>query len=243
MIVIDLEEILNEHDCTLSNDLSDESIANFVAKTYSERWYSSFPYLENDPVYFESKNIEEKILNNAQFVAFCLYLSFLTEKMLNYKWNEIEEWPRNEIKEWDKKGGLCIYLSVLHYCLLMESRIIPEKRLGLVQGFYSHPTHGIMSIFDNMKIQSGLHAFITVNNCVVDFSIKQEACVFNFKNGNEFIMGDIPEDMTLGGWIEGKVLAKKYAREIARSSGMNYLDWIEKHMIYAYDVSLQELRQ
>jgi hypothetical protein len=94
-----------------------------------------------------------------------------------------------------------------------------------------------------MKIQSGLHAFITVDNCVVDLSIKQEACVFNFENGNEFILGEIPKEMTLGGWIEGKSIAKKYAREIAKSSGMNYLDWIEKHMLYAYNVSLQELKQ
>lgn len=228
---------------TITDDQTDESLINFTTDVYNKIWHTSHDYRITEPVYFESKKISNKIMLDAQFMAIAIYISFLTDKMLEFDFTAIEQFTGTEILEWDKKGGLCIYLSVLHYCLLLETRIVKEEDLKFIQGFYSHPSHGIMSIFANCITQSGLHAFITVENAIVDFSIKQEACVFNFEDGNEFIMGRIPYEMMLGGWIEGKQIAKKYAREIAKVSGINYFEWIDKHMIYAYEIGLKELRE
>ena len=227
---------------TLGNDISEEELSVFVSKIYMDKWKTSHDYQTNKPVNFKSKEIDPKILCNPQFIAFSFYVNHLIEKAIAYRFNELGEMVGKEFKEWDSRGGLCIYTSILHYCLLLESKVIPEKDIQLIQGFYSHPTHGILSLISNLQNQAGLHAFITVGGSVVDFSINQESNTFDFPDG-PFIIGDIPDEMNLGGWIEGKDVAKKYAREIARSHGLNYYEWIDKHIKNAFKIAVEEIRE
>jgi len=227
-------------DIFVTDDMGKETLIKFTAGVFRERWECSYDYLLVDPIWCESKSLNHSILVNADFMSAAFYMSFLADRAINYRMNDISDWARKEITTWDKSGGLCIYMSIVHYCLLWESGV-KEERLKYVQGFYTHPSHGIMSLFTNTIQQSGVHAFITVDDSVVDFSINQEACVFNFMDG-DFIIGQIPETMELGGWAEDLSIVKKYARKIARSSGMTYYQWIRKHKLYAYETTLKSIQ-
>jgi len=236
-----IEEI-DDQIFTMTSDLSDEELVDFAAGIFKSNWKTSYDYQKTDPIIFQSLPIDGKILKHTDFMSSAVYISELTQKALSYRWNEIEGLAGKELKAWDAKGGLCIYLSILHFCLLLESKAVREDELCMVQGFYRHPTHGILSIFSNLAIQSGVHAFISVQGAVVDFSIQQEASTFDFGE-KEFIIGDIPDEMEMVGWTEGKHLVKQYAREIARSSGLNYFEWIEQHKINSYKLASKELNK
>lgn len=227
---------------TMTSDLSDEELIDFAAGIFKSKWKTSYDYQNTDPIRFKSLPIDKKILNHTDFMSAAVYISELTQKALSYRWNEIEGLAGKELKAWDANGGLCIYLSILHFCLLLESKAVKEDELCLVQGFYRHPTHGILSIFSNLETQCGVHSFISVQGAVVDLSIQQEESTFEFGERN-FIIGDIPDEMELVGWTEGKHLVKQYAREIARSSGLNYFEWIERHQLNAYNLARKTLEE
>jgi hypothetical protein len=228
--------------CTITNSISPDKIGDYVAGVYMEKWKTSYDYKKTVPIHFENKLIDTKVINHPEFLSAALYVEFLITNMLNFEFKNIEEWARKEIREWDKRGGLCLYVSVVQWCLLYESTIIPEEKLKYIQGFYSHPSHGVLSIFENTATQSGLHAFLTIDDAVVDFSIKQEECCFNFEEG-AFILGKIPKNMNLSGWPEGKNVVKQYAREMAKFSGLTYYEWIEKHRSYAFKIAMEELNE
>ena len=236
------DEEIDDQIFTMTDNASDEELAEFAAGIFKSHWKTSYDYQKTDPIIFQSLPIDGKILKHTDFMSSAVYISELTQKALSYRWNEIEGLAGKELKAWDAKGGLCIYLSILHFCLLLESKAVREDELCMVQGFYRHPTHGILSIFSNLAIQSGVHAFISVQGAVVDFSIQQEASTFDFGE-KEFIIGDIPDEMEMVGWTEGKHLVKQYAREIARSSGLNYFEWIEQHKINSYKLASKELNK
>jgi hypothetical protein len=227
---------------TMTRDLPDEELAEFAAGIFKSKWKTSYDYQSRDPISFKSLPIDEKILKHTDFMSSAVYISDLTEKALKYRWNEMKGLAGKELKAWDANGGLCIYLSILHFCLLLESKAVKEDELCMVQGFYRHPTHGILSLIANLATQCGVHAFISVQGAVVDFSIQQEASTFEFGE-NEFIIGDIPDEMEMVGWTEGKHLVKQYAREIARSSGLNYFEWIEQHRMNSYKMARDKLEE
>lgn len=229
--------------CT--DDCSEETLIKFVSKIFKEKWNTSFDYQTIEPIHFETNDLPIKIMADEKFMAYCLYISELIDKMLDFDFQSIKpEWIRKEIMSWDQKGGLCIYLAVLHYCLIYQTGILDESRLKFIQGFYNHPTTEQISMlfFGDKSNQSGLHAFLAIDNCVVDFAIKQEACVFDFGD-HQFILGQIPSMMKLGGWQEDLSIVKKYAREIAKSSDMTYIEWIKKHMLVAYDSAIGKLEE
>lgn len=236
------DEEINGQIFTLTRGLKDEELAEFAAEIFKSKWKTSYDYQSTDPIKFQSLPIDEKILKHTDFMSAAIYISELTQKALSYRWNEIEGLARKELKAWDANGGLCIYLSILHFCLLLESKAVKEDELCLVQGFYRHPTHGILSIFTNLEMQCGVHSFISVQGAVVDFSIQQEESTFEFGERN-FVIGDIPDEMEMVGWTEGKYLVKQYAREIARSSGLNYFEWIEQHQVNSYKLARKELNK
>ena len=220
----------------------EEELKATIAKKFMEKWKTSHDYFKVRPVEFSSNEMDKKVLMHSEFMPICYYATFLMEKMLEFNFTAIRDDVRQEILEWDGNGGLCLYVSILVYCLMIDRKIVAPERLKLVQGYYIHPTYGILSIFDNMKIQSGLHAFLLLDEkIVIDLTINQEACVFDFK-GYDFILGELPEEMRLAGWCEGKNLVKEYAREIARGKGLYYFDWLENHFVYALDVTINDFK-
>ena len=225
----------------ITKDISDEQMLEFTISTFEKKWRMSHDYRSAAPTVFESNPLDFAIKSNTEFMSFVCYLAFLTDSMVTGKHSAMDMWARREIVEWDQRGGLCIYASVLLWCLIRENSIVADSELKYIQGLYNHPTnHSVMMMFDDITTNTGLHAFITVKGAVVDFSIYQEACVFDLGD-YPFIIGEIPDGMILSGWVESEGVIKEYAREIAEFSGMTYHEWIAKHNKYAYETLLAEL--
>ena len=225
----------------IGKDISDEQMLELTISTFENKWRMSHDYRRAAPTVFESFPLDFEIKSNTEFMSFVCYLAFLNESMVTGKHSAMDEWLRKEVVEWDRRGGLCIYTSVLLWCLIRENNIVADSELKYIQGLYNHPTnHSVMATIDNITNHTGLHAFITLKGAVVDFSIIQEGYVFNLGD-YPFIIGEIPSEMILNGWTESEDIVKQYAREIAGFSGMTYHEWIAKHNKYAYETLLTEL--
>ncbi|BFH15222.1 hypothetical protein J6TS7_34080 [Paenibacillus dendritiformis] len=75
---------------------------------------------------------------------------------------------------------------------------------------------------------------------MIDISIGQEAHFFDFKRA-PWIIGKVPNGMSLVSYREDRKTVKEYGRLIARQSGLVYLDWIKKHDLEASSLFLNFL--
>jgi len=232
-----LDEILGKH-AVLSENPTIEEIAQHTIGFFEADWKVSRKYIVDEVKPYKSKPINNSKIKS-QFATIYLYLEFITNHYAEYKFDGIPELAQKELYTWDNKGGFCIYSSILSFCLLYEDGIFNNDDLKLVQGFYKHPTQGILQLLNCTGQQVGIHAFITADGAVIDFGICQEKCVFDFDG---YILGDIPEGMELYGWEEDFQIVKAYAREIARESGMTYRNWIERHKYDSLLVAKEALK-
>lgn len=232
------DELFNKY-AVLSENPTSEEISEHTAGFFELDWKISKKYIFDDLQTYQSKSLNYKLRRNPQFATICLYMAFITNQYGNYKFDEIPKLAFNELSAWDGKGGFCIYSSVLSFCLLYENGIFNVDELRLVQGYYKHPTQGLLSVLTESKWQVGLHSFITAQGSVIDFGICQEMCVFDFDG---YILGDIPDGMEMYGWEEDITIVKAYAREIARESGMTYREWINRHNMDSLLVAREEIK-
>jgi hypothetical protein len=221
-----------------------EDLKNHSHKMFKGRWKTAFtPSMELKE--FNSGEIEEEFRIHPAFAKNVPYtLGAFSEVATNIRVDE--NLPHDEVNKWDRKGGLCIYLSVLLYWLLRENGI-PEKDVKLCQGFYKH---NLRKDFPEMliggpfgRIQTGIHSWITYQGNIIDVTIGQQESVFDFE-GSPYVMGEIPEGLHYYGWEEPEQIAKDYARMIARENGQNFFKWIEEHNMKSYryiDKTMQEM--
>lgn len=220
-----------------------EKIEMHTARRYKDKWITSYDYETTESKEYKSKEIPEIKTQNKDFIMCSLYAQDLAEKMTYWKFEEMDEIGRAEITRWEKDGGYCIYLSVLYLSLLYETGVFSFDEMKLVQGYYRHPMHGMLANFiEQPPEQIGLHTWMHAGGAVIDFSIIQEECCFDFP-GDPYIMGEIPEKMQLIGWEEGKDTIKKYARQIAKESNMTYYEWINYHRNNAAKVAREKMEE
>jgi hypothetical protein len=232
------DEVFGKH-AILSDNPTIEEIATHTAGFFEADWKTSKKYIVDDLQTYQSKAIKQSRFNS-QFATTFIYVSEITSNFGDNKFDGIPKLALNELLRWDGKGGFCIYSAVLSYCLLYENGAFNKDELKLVQGFYKHPTEGILQLFNFNNQQVGLHAFITADGSVVDFAICQERCVFNFDGS---ILGELPDGMELYGWEEDFSIVKEYAREIARESGLTYRQWINGHSWDSLIVAKDEIKK
>lgn len=220
----------------------DFEITDNVIEYFDEKWFTSYQYTKENLKPFRGDNLSKLIKIHPGFIASMAYVGQLAERLINHDLKGIDSVVMKELNHWDDKGGYCIYISILHYCLIRELVPIDADRVKFIQGYYKHPVQGLFKRFipESMN-QAGLHAYLTIDNAVVDFSIIQEAVCFDFPDG-AYILGKVPELMELYGWEESHETVLKYAREIGMGSGMTYKEWITFHKIKAIDFAKFELQ-
>jgi len=73
------------------------------------------------------------------------------------------------------------------------------------------------------------HTWVTLNDAIIDVSIKQQYPFFDFK-GKPFVFGEIPKGLIYMGWEESTETINRYTSEITEFSKMTLTDWLKHHL-------------
>lgn len=217
---------------------------DWIITEFEQNWIVGLDYREENPISFKGKELSEDIKRDAFFQKNIFYIRKLYS-FISYE-EDGEELPifaKKEITRWEHNGGQCIYLSALLYSLLLHDKVADAASMCLCQGYYNH-----MCREDNLlgmmmgKEHRGLHAWLELNEAVIDISIRQEENFFDFK-GRPIILGEVPEGLSLIGYKETHKTAKDYGRTIAREGGTVYLEWIKDHSLAASRLFLDFMKR
>lgn len=210
-----------------------------VKKVYSvfkKEWLTSYDYKTQKPLYYQSQKAPGQLFN-AQTIQPILYLTKLSHAALYEDHNLVSSFLGKDSLAWkealkyNEKGGLCIYVSILFYYLLLETNEIPKNKLSFMQGYYHHEFHD-QHIYKNMYQQGafGLHSYILFDEYVIDTTIHQIAFNFYPTEHREFnFIEETTGNIDLYGFKETHKTVHKYAKKFARVFNMTTEEWIEYH--------------
>jgi len=136
---------------------------------------------------------------------------------------------QDEAARYQGRYGLSIYFSVLLYWLLTSYGVINEKKLNFCQGYYSFAVPEDSS--GNVRYRAGIHSWLSMKGSVLDVTLWQYDFP-EFKQQDRLprvITGRIPDNINLIGFEEDKSLAKEYARQFAKDSGLTFYNWLNHH--------------
>lgn len=218
-----------------------EDILPFIIKNWEEKWITGYDYKRATPEVFNGAAFPFDPLDRAELIRCFLYVEKIFAESYEGDPHTLPELARQEVARSERAGGLCIYLSVLLHCLLMESKIAGPEEIRLVQGYHSHELRKDFP-FEWGKWHSGLHSWLVWGDIVLDVSIRQEEQFFDFK-GRPYILGKVPDGLDLVGFREPKKTPMKYARRYAKESGLQLDAWIRQHVMASCDVALDRIRE
>lgn len=220
-------------------DLTLEEIINYSSKCFMEKWKTSYDYRKVNPKEYKSASLAPRLLSDINFRANIAYLECLFDYLLHGKTYDIEDWVIKECEEWEIKGGNCIYFSTLLYSLLAADKMGCSDCVKYVQGFYRHNIReDYPSFFPWSGQHNGIHAWITVDNAVIDVAIRQQEYFFDFK-GNPVVLGTIPDGLFYMGYEENRDTVSQYIKDILEFSKMPFLLWVKKHKLNALKTTIR----
>ena len=212
----------------------------------SGQWITSYDYSNINPMEYKSKHLLESKKRNFEYASSIIYVQTISECIEFCKTDTLDKQAAEEALKWDDEEMLCVYTSVLLWCLLYENGVFSANEMKLAQGYFTHINQGILETLgvfgDVPSYKLGLHAWVEVSGSVIDLSIVQEQSTFRF-HGIPSIIEEIPAGMELTGWEEGKETVKRYARQIAKEQNMKYYDWINYHKLQAEKMIVGHLKK
>jgi hypothetical protein len=182
-------------------------------------------------VKIKSERLRQSDVDNREFELAVMY----ADKLFRYIHMREEKYElfmneklMNQLIHYDGEGGMCIYLSVVLYCLLYKAGY-SEKSLGYWQGYYSAPmTQPVYKMLTKMEMTKGIHAFLTLDGTLIDMTIGQIEDRYVFE-GHYFILGQELEGVEHFGFRETHDIVKEYARNFAKEVSMTYYEWVNAH--------------
>jgi hypothetical protein len=228
-------------DIKVSNEtLSLQDEINHVMNTVKDRWFYSYPYTLSSVVEFAPKEATT-LQNQEMFKVHALYLNMLYRSLTKEDSIIKNEEIIKEVSYWDSKGGLCIYMSVVMYSLLLEDKIANRNDLRYIQGFTTYqstdPFWQLVSV--NTKMLN-FHAWLSYKGSVLDFSIGQERGNINLGD-KDYLIGDIPEGMKMIGFKESHKTVQKYVKLFADNRKMNEKEWVLEHKLQSLTCAVDSL--
>lgn len=203
-------------------------IIGFVyEQLHKSGWKTSFNYYMQKPLKFLNKPLIVHEGSRPEFNRFVNYCFLLSKKFTD----------QDEAARYLDRNGVSIYFSVVLYWLLISFGVVNEKRLKFCQGYYSCAVNGTEA--DGAKYRAGIHSWLSCNGSVIDVTLWRqqgfrESGQQGFPESGEpdaarIIKGKLPENLNLIGFEEDKSLAKEYARQFAKDSGLTFYNWINHH--------------
>lgn len=214
----------------LSEDPTIEEITGITISKFEQKWKTGYKYEPGMIRQYTGAKMNLSKEYKPQFYSLCVYCGQASRVFLNRTNLPIPELLSTEVMREENNGGTCIYISVLAACLCEKLGIYRPEQMRLIQGFYKYRLREDWpKLIPWSKLQTGIHAFLTADDAVIDFSITiQEEHFFEFGE-LPFVAGMVPDAMEFWGFPEDYKTIKEYARSYARASGMTYVDWISVH--------------
>lgn len=223
-----------------NEEFSIEKTVKHIAKKFTNDWKTSYDYTKAKYKIYESVPLNPKVKADTFFERNVVYIEALYNSLSKDDYI-IPDIINNELTEWEIKGGLCIYLSILLYSMMIFEKRSCTDCTKLVQGFV---THEIRKDYPSYLPWNGrhilLHSWVTLEGAIVDIAINQQYPFFDFNE--PFTMGKIQDGLTYVGFEESKETVEKYVKEILEFSKMTFTEWIVGHLKCATLVFLEYLR-
>jgi len=235
------EETLKEYN--LDKNCNREDIIRLIDISF-ERFNKSYHYETGREIESKSKALPEKFINNKTFMQHIHYGQTLALSYLNDNFNELDTKLKNEITAAEEEGGLCIYVSIVLYCLLIESRLVNIKDIDYMQGYYKHELRKDFPLFIPFgKNHLGLHSFLKVKGSTIDVCIvPQEQMFFDFGD-EDIILGNIPDGLELIGFKESFGTVMEYVKKYTEKADLTYNQWIRYHQLNSEIIMLQAAKR
>lgn len=225
-------------------EATEDDIVKGIDEIVKKNWIQSKEYKKELFTTFSSKPLPQALLKNELFRKNIFYIDSLYRAVDNFCYSEFLDNKEviNEACYWNDKGGFCIYLSVLLYGLLIYDGLCSEEDIHLVQGYTQYKPNGVISQMFNVDTITNFHAWLSIKDSVVDISIRQERGYYEFKQGEEIILGEIPEGIKFSGVKETKeTVCRYFSKIIDRSNKKNFTLWIKNHSLLALDTTIKGL--
>lgn len=226
--------MFGEKNVIFDNIPTTKQIINEVYNIYKKYWKTSYDYTKVKPNFFSSKPLKNFYKKDIEFMKNIFYINHIGEGLLNENLYDEDKLLLNELTTTEQMGCLCIYTTVLLYCLLDKCGYIDKNKCFLTQGFYRYQLRNdfpsfLINAFS--KLQTGLHAFLNFNGSVIDLTLyPQQRTTFDFKK-TTMIIGRIPSGMQLVGFNETHELIIQYAKQFAGINNLSIDDWIQYHKL------------
>lgn len=222
----------------ICEDISPVETIKHINEIVKENWISSYPYSSSRSIEFSSKPLPEDFLNDDSFRVHSLYMNSLYQS-LSREISDIDD--KNIIEEvtyWNDKGGLCIYLSVLLYSLLMDMKLCNRNNLRFIQGYSQYqPTNPIFSLISDNTTITNFHSWISYKDSVLDFSVGQEKSMLDIGN-TEYILGNIPKAILMIGFKESHETVGSYIHKFSSRINLSEKEWLSSHRLNSYKTAL-----
>lgn len=235
------KEVLSMKDIKVSHEeLSIQQKITHVMDTVKNKWFHSYPYTESNAIEFTAKSPssleDSEFFRMHAFYINLLFLSLTESNSLIENKDALEE-----VAYWDSKGGLCIYLSILLYALLLEDKVTNRHDLRYIQGFtFYQSTNPLWKMLSLETSMLNFHSWLSYKNSVLDFSIGQEQGFIQLGH-RSYIIGDIPESITMVGWKESQDIVEKYVKLFADKQGVSKNQWILKHKLNSLKLTIDSV--
>ncbi|WAT23628.1 hypothetical protein O0R52_21770 (plasmid) [Bacillus halotolerans] len=207
-------------------------------------WKSSYTYKRKEPKQFKAKALPEKMTTTLRFNQ---YMYYITCMFLDQGGNF--DLTKREFKRYNNDKGLaCVYYSVLFYLLIKEedseTQVLNNKKIKYVQGFYRHKLKAdipdLIAPLLGGETQLGIHAFVTIDEAVFDFTISQQAHAFDLEQS--YVAGNIPDGFEYFGYEESITVVNDYWEMFAKEAGMHPKEWLLQHKINALKLAINDIK-
>ncbi|WP_028560620.1 hypothetical protein [Paenibacillus pinihumi] len=201
-----------------------------ILEEFKKTWFVGFDYKIDDVISFDGKEFFESHENQISILLF--YIQYLYANADKENVLYIDENTKQELYWHQNNGGLCIYLSIVLYFLLRTYSEIENDNIIYCQGYYDVTVNDLDTFLEcGQAGKIGLHAWLEVNDSVVDVSIKQieNERIYKFKEKPFYVLGKVPEGIEYNGFRETHSCAKKYVKKMIKSNGIKREEWIHNH--------------
>jgi hypothetical protein len=218
--------------------------AKVILPFWEKRWIQGYKYNPKNVLHFPPKplvlppNLLGHTVNKNIRYVFHGVLAVMYDMTPDNKQGQfvdVDDLLLEQLNYYDKHQGLCIYASVLLYCLLREESIIDNKKIKYVQGFartIPSPNYKLPSTGKPTDVMYTLHAFVTYDDAVIDLTAAQLSKYLDDLLDPPFVIGEQGYKYDIFkyyGYKEYPTTAERYAKMFAKEANMTYEQWINHH--------------